>query len=155
MEKFIHWIIVQYCVRQKMSSICSTLDAIPSVLLIFVDYDSPFYFIFSSLFYLLILFFIPPSAAVIYGTDRPEPRLVCRRGQCWPVWRWLLERKSDTGAFPIRCWNWQRVHLLFSQLWNYPAGQSHAGEPRETLHQSKVKTTTQDSPDVSVVIKCV
>lgn len=155
LEKSIHSITV-WCKAEdilymlKIGCYTACLINICRLLLIIL-----FYFQFSFLPLFLILCFIPPSAAVIYGTDRPEPRLVCRRGQHWPVQRRLLERKSHTGAFPIRCWNWQRVHLLISKLWNYPTGQSHAGEPRATLHQSKVKTTTQDSPDVNVVIKCV
>lgn len=113
----------------------------PLTLISIYYHESPthsVHFSFSSIF---LFFPFPPSAAIVHRADRPKPGLVRGCGQRWPVWRGPLERESDTGAFPVRCGDRQRLHLLLPQLRDDSTGQNHAGEPRATAHPSKGETT--------------
>lgn len=96
-----------------------------------------------------------PYAAVVYRAYRSKPGLVCGCGQCWLVWWRPLERQCVAGAFPIRCRNWQRVHLLFSQLWDHPTGQNHTGGSawaKCNIQQSKANNSNRVNRNMSLTL---
>lgn len=91
------------------------------------------------------------SAAVVYCAYRSEPRLVCGRGQYWPVWRRPMERERVAGAFPVRCGNRQRVHFLVSQLRDHPAGQNHTGRLGSRRSKTKDRISCERGCELNVI----
>lgn len=86
------------------------------------------------------------TPAVIYCENRSKPGLVCGCGQHQPLWRQPVERKCLAGSFPIRCGNWQWVHILLPQLWNYTPGKNHTGGWTKSLLKQKDKKNPKSKP---------
>lgn len=121
--------------------ISNTLSTFPLSLYYLTYFLTPLLLFSFAMLHLPLNALLPP--AVIHCENRSEPRLVCGRGQHQPLWWQPVERKCLAGSFPIRCGNWQWVHILLPQLWNHTTGKNHTGGWTKSLsrHRDKIETT--------------